>query len=230
MPGGALSLTDLAVIGPAGRIEAFLKQPAGRAAPPVAAAIVCHPHPLFGGTMHNKVVHAAAMALSRAEIPVARFNFRGVGLSEGKYDEGRGEQEDLRAVLGAVTGLMPGAQLLVCGYSFGAWVGLRVGCADPRVAALIGIGLPVGLFSFEYLRACTKPLALIQGDQDRFGPLPLLMGMAAGLPGGARVLPVRGASHGFEGRLEELGRRVSEAIPESLLPSPGPRPASGHPS
>jgi alpha/beta superfamily hydrolase len=120
-----------------------------------------------------------------------------------------------------------GLPLLLCGYSFGAWVGLRVGCGDDRVAALIGIGLPVSLFSFEFLHACTKPLALIQGDQDRFGPLPLLMGMAASLPGGARVLPVRGAAHNFDGRLEELGRRVSEAIPASLTQAAGPGPASG---
>jgi len=214
--GSPLSLTDLDVAGPAGRIEAFLKLPADRSAPYAAAAVVCHPHPLFGGSMHNKVVHAAAMALSRAGMPVARFNFRGVGLSEGAHDAGHGEQDDLRAMLDALSRLFPGTRLLVCGYSFGAWVGLRVGCADDRVAALIGIGLPVSLFGFEFLQGCARPLALIQGDQDRFGPLPLLMAMAASLPGGARVLPVRGATHGFEGRLDELAQRVSEAIPGAL--------------
>jgi uncharacterized protein len=208
--------------GPAGRIECFLKHPEGANAAAGdrtdgAAAVICHPHPLFGGTMHNKVVHAAAEALVRQGIPVLRFNFRGAGHSGGRHDGGKGEQDDLRSVLDHLAGRFPGRPLLVAGYSFGSYVGLRVGCRDGRVTVLIAIGCPVGLFDLGFLRDCRKPLAFIQGDEDSFGPLPLLMTLAAALPGGARVLAVKGTGHGFTGRLEELAARVVEAIPEDLL-------------
>ncbi len=217
-----MSLRTFFLRGPAGRIECLLKRPPG-GAPPSAVCVLCHPHPLFGGTMHNKVVHAAARAVERAGLPVVRFNFRGAGLSEGAHDGGRGERDDLRAVLDGVSDLHPGLPLLLAGYSFGAWVGLRVGCADPRAAGLIGIGLPVSLYDFGFLGACGTPLALVQGDRDPYGPLPLLMALASAVPSGARILPVREAAHGFEGRLEELGRRVREGIPAGLLATePGP--------
>ena len=197
------------VPGPDGRIECMLKRPdapemAGRAATstaPAAAAVICHPHPLFGGTMHNKVVHAAAEAIVGAGLPVLRFNFRGVGGSGGKHDGGRGEQDDLKTVIDYLAGLYPGKPLLVAGYSFGAYV---------------GIGLPVNLVGFGFLRESHKPLTIIQGDQDEFGPLPQVMALAASLPGGARVVVVKGAPHNFAGRLDELARRVAEAIPEEL--------------
>ena len=156
--------------GPAGRIECMLKRPAGGDSP--AAAVVCHPHPLFGGTMHNKVVHAAAEAIVDTGIPVLRFNFRGVGGSGGTHDGGRGEQDDLRSVMDHLTGLYPRRPLLVAGYSFGAFVVLAVGCRDPRARALIGIGIPINLVGFGFLRECRKPLTLIQGDEDAFGPPP----------------------------------------------------------
>ena len=212
------------VPGPDGRIECMLKRPdvpemAGRAATstaPAAAAVICHPHPLFGGTMHNKVVHAAAEAIVGAGLPVLRFNFRGVGGSGGKHDGGRGEQDDLKTVIDYLAGLYPGKPLLVAGYSFGAYVALHVGTRDDRTAALIGIGLPVNLVGFGFLRESHKPLTIIQGDQDEFGPLPQVMALAASLPGGARVVVVKGAPHNFAGRLDELARRVAEAIPEEL--------------
>ncbi len=223
--GGAIMPIETFLIdGPAGRLECLLKTPAGDRRPP-GAALVCHPHPLFGGSMHNKVVHAAALALSSEGLPVLRFNFRGVGMSEGKHDAGPGETGDVRAVLGHLSGLYPGLPLVVAGYSFGAWVGLRAGCDEPRVAGLIGIGMPVGLYDFSYLGSCGRPMAFIQGDQDRFGPLPFLMALAAALPGGARVLPVTGTGHDFAGRLDRLGQRVREAIPETILRPPDPRPA-----
>ena len=216
MPGARIESFD--VRGPAGRLEGLLKRPASGAAP--AAAVVCHPHPLFGGTMHNKVVHAAAEALAGLGLEVARFNFRGVGRSAGRHDGGAGEQDDLRAVLDALEARAQARPLLVAGYSFGAWVGLRVGCTDPRVAALVGIAAPVGLFPFGFLRACGKPLALVQGEADPLAPLGLVLAMAAALPGGARVLPVPGADHSFNGRLDDLSRRVVEAVPAEFLASP----------
>ena len=207
--------------GPAGRIECLLKRPTG--AVQGAAAAICHPHPMFGGTMHNKVVHAAAEALGRAGLPVLRFNFRGVGGSGGEHDAGKGEQDDLRAVLDHLAALYPGAPLLATGYSFGAYVALRTGCVDPRVAALIAIGLPLTLVDFSFLRGCAKPLAIVQGAEDMFGPGPLVMALGASLPGGARVTVIPGAAHGFGGHLEELAERVVEAVPEELRP---PAPAA----
>lgn len=202
---------------PAGRLECFLKRPASLA-PGTAAAVVCHPHPLFGGTMHNKVVHAAAEALAGLGLPVARFNFRGAGRSDGAHDGGRGETDDLRTVLDDLAARFPGAPILAAGYSFGAWVALRVGCADPRVAALIGIAAPVGLYDFRFLRECSVPLALIQGEADPLAPLPLVLALAATLPGGGGVLPIAGAEHGFAHHLDALVDRVVRAVPAHLRP------------
>jgi hypothetical protein len=205
--------------GPAGRIECLLKD---KAALPAGGgvAVVCHPHPLFGGTLHNKVVHTAALALHRLGMPVMRFNFRGAGRSAGAHDAGNGEQDDLRAVLGHLGERYPGHPVLLAGYSFGAYVALRVGCADPRVAALIGIGAPLRLVNFGFLRECRKPLGLIQGEEDRFSPVGLLMTLAALLPGGARVMVIKAAGHGFGGHLEELAERVAAAVPDELRPVP----------
>jgi hypothetical protein len=201
--------------GPAGRLECFLKHPA-REAPGGAAAVVCHPHPLFGGTMHNKVVHAAAEALVDHGLPVLRFNFRGVGRSGGTHDAGRGEQDDLRAALDHLAGRYPGRPLVAAGYSFGAFVALRVGCGDARVAALIGIATPAGVVNLGFLRDCRKPLAFVHGDQDPFAPLGLILTLAAAVPGGARVLAIQGAGHAFADHLDDLAARVAEALPEGM--------------
>lgn len=214
--------------GPAGRIECMLKHPAApnTDSPPAAgAAIVCHPHPLFGGTLHNKVVHSAAETIVRAGIPTLRFNFRGAGGSGGRHDHGRGEQDDLRIVLDDIASRYPGHPVLIGGYSFGAFVGLRVGCGDDRVTALMGIGLPVGLYDFGFLAGCGKPLSIIQGDRDPFGPIGLLMTMAAALPGGCRVLTIPGGDHSFNERLDELADRVMASIPGELLDPADRRPA-----
>jgi alpha/beta superfamily hydrolase len=201
--------------GAAGRIECLHKGlPEGRDA--TAAALVCHPHPLFGGTMHNKVVHAAATAILAAGIPVLRFNFRGAGLSAGRHDGGRGEQEDMVVVLDHLAALYPGLPLLLAGYSFGAYVGMRIGCLDDRIKAMIGIGMPVALYDFGFLRASRKPIAIVQGTRDQFGPLPLLMALAAPIPGGTRILAVKNATHGFTGQLDELSARLTEAIPDEM--------------
>ncbi len=229
MTGVAARIESFFLPGPAGRLECLLRHPAGAdgsggpgaGAPAPGAAVVCHPHPLFGGTMHNKVVHAAAEAIVRRGLPVLRFNFRGAGGSGGRHDGGRGEQDDLRAVLDHLEGRYAGRPILIAGYSFGACVGLRVGYDDARAAALIGIGAPLTLYDFGFLRDCRKPLALIQGAQDPFGPPGLLMTLAAALPGGARVSVIPGAAHGFDGHLEELASRVAEAVPEDLVAPAG---------
>jgi alpha/beta superfamily hydrolase len=154
----------------AGRLEALLN--AGRADAPFAA-LVCHPHPLGGGTLHNKVVYHAMKAFQSFGLPVLRFNFRGAGLSEGAHDEGRGEQDDVRAALDWLDREFH-RPILFAGFSFGAWVGLRVCCGDTRVPGLIALGLPVAAegrsYSYEFLHNCSKPKLFISGARDPYGP------------------------------------------------------------
>src|SRR5271163_597813 len=126
---------NLFLDGPAGRLEAILWSPTAGA--PAMAAVVCHPHPLFGGTMHNKVVYQAAKALQGRGMPVLRFNFRGTSLSEGVHDRGNGEQDDVRVALDYLSSEFPGKPIVVAGFSFGSWVSSRVGCEDERVVAMI---------------------------------------------------------------------------------------------
>jgi alpha/beta superfamily hydrolase len=204
--------------GPAGRLEALVWSVAERAAgarPPLAA-VVCHPHPLFGGTMHNKVVYQTAKTLHRFGLPVLRFNFRGTGLSEGAHDEGRGEQDDVTAALDFLAAEFPGAPLLLAGFSFGSWVGLRAGCKDPRVSELIGLGLPVGNLGnreFSYLEACDKPKLLVSGELDPYGPPEKLEAMAGRFPphvkGRTSIAIISGADHFFAGHLPELNRAIA---------------------
>jgi hypothetical protein len=202
---------SLFLAGPAGRLEASLwtsPQPD----PPIAA-VVCHPHPLFGGTMHNKVVFQAARALHSLGLPVLRFNFRGAGLSEGTHKKGIGEQDDVRAALDYLAEHFPSRPLLVAGFSFGAWVGLQAGCEDSRVVELIGLGLPVNDSAFQYLEGCQKPKLFVQGERDEFGDPARLVAFAMGLPEEARVrttiIIIPGVDHFFSGKLEEAGKAVS---------------------
>jgi alpha/beta superfamily hydrolase len=156
------------VKGPAGRIEAILQGSDDDR--PSRVAVVCHPHPLYGGTMHTKVVHRAAKALEESGHRVVRFNFRGVGLSEGVHDHGPGERDDASVVLDHVRALHPGLPATMAGFSFGSWVALSVGCADPGVDALIGIAPPVNLADFGFLAACPKPKLFIHGTADTIAP------------------------------------------------------------
>jgi hypothetical protein len=157
--------------GPAGRLEALLN-PGSPEAP--FAALVCHPHPLGGGTLHNKVVYHAMKALQGFGLPVLRFNFRGTGLSEGVHDNGQGEQDDVRAALDWLEREF-GRPLLFAGFSFGAYVGLNACCGDPRVAGLIALGLPVHAegrdYRYEFLGECPQPKLFISGSRDPYGPI-----------------------------------------------------------
>jgi alpha/beta superfamily hydrolase len=196
--------------GPAGRLEAMLwtvpeNDPSTS---PSLSAIVCHPHPIFGGTMHNKVVYQAAKALHERGIPVLRFNFRGAGLSEGAHDRGRGEQDDVRAGLTYLATEFPGRPILLAGFSFGAWVGLRVGCEDERVRELIGLGLPVDRSDMSYLLECTKPKLVIQGGNDEFGSRVNLETFFAELPQRKKLVIVEGVDHFFAGKLPEVGAAI----------------------
>ena len=157
------SIRSLTLDGPAGRLEALLKAGAENA---TYAAVVCHPHPLFGGTLHNKVVFHTMKALNSFGFPVLRFNFRGTGLSQGEHDHGNGEVDDVRAALDWLDAEYH-LPVVFAGFSFGAAVGLRAACADVRVRAVIGVGTPVApvaadseeprVYTFDFMRDCAKP-------------------------------------------------------------------------
>jgi hypothetical protein len=194
--------------GPAGRLEALLNS--GRADAPYAA-LVCHPHPAGGGTMHNKVVYHAMKACSSFGLPVLRFNFRGVGLSEGEHDHGHGEQDDVRAALNWLEHQF-GRQLLFAGFSFGSVVGLRACCGDARVKGLIGLGLPVHAagrdYKYGFLPRCTAPKLFLSGDHDRFGPHDALTAVWERAPEPKRLVWIEGADHFFQGTAESPGAKL----------------------
>jgi uncharacterized protein len=194
--------------GPAGHLETILWKPAENARPPLAA-LVCHPHPLFGGTMHNKVIYQAAKALDAVGIPVLRFNFRGAGLSAGVHDRGQGERDDVRAALNFLGSEFPGVPLLLGGFSFGSWVGLRVGCEDSRVSHLIGLGIPVNSTDFSFLRQCDKPKLFVHGSQDEHGDIEKVKVLIPTLAGNNRLAVVEGVDHFFTGKLDQLARAIN---------------------
>ena len=199
-----------------GQLEALLKEPRQGSAKGVA--LVLHPHPLGGGTMHNKVVFRAAAALNDAGLTTLRINFRGVGQSTGEHDEGRGEQDDVRAGLDYLSQSYPGLRTLLCGFSFGARVGLDVGINDPRVAYLIGIGTPLEKYDFSFLTACRKPLLLVHGEHDEFGDVERLRELVADLEKSVpvKLVVVPGAGHFFEDRLDELKRAITDWTTQQL--------------
>lgn len=201
--------------GPAGRLEALLNRGAEDA---THAALVCHPHPLYGGTLHNKVVFHTMKALNAFGFPVLRFNFRGTGLSEGTHDNGYGEGDDVGAALDWLKTEFS-LPLIFAGFSFGAAVGLRAACADDRVKAAIGLGIPVvpadeRAYEFDFLRACHKPKLLVSGARDQFGPREQLDRLAASLPEPKKLVVIEGADHFFEGRLRELREAIEAWIRE----------------
>jgi alpha/beta superfamily hydrolase len=196
--------------GPAGRLEALLQE--GR---PEArfAALVCHPHPRGGGTMHNKVVYRAARTLHGLGLPVLRFNFRGTGLSEGEHDDGRGEREDVRAALDWLTARFD-RPILAAGFSFGAHVGLHVCCGDARVAGFAALGLPVAAegrsYRYEFLSGCTLPKLFVSGGRDQYGPEAELRAIVEAAAPPRELVVVPEADHFFAGRLEQMQSALEE--------------------
>jgi alpha/beta superfamily hydrolase len=193
-----------------GQLEAILKEP--RQGTPKGVALVLHPHPLGGGTMHNKVVFRAAAALNDAGLTVLRINFRGVGQSTGQHDEGRGERDDVRAGLDYLSQQYPGLRITVCGFSFGCRVGLEVAIHDPRVSFLIGIGTPLDKYDFDFLAESRKPLLLVQGENDEFGDVEELRRLVAELETNVpvRLVVIPGAGHFFDDHLDELKRAITD--------------------
>ncbi len=199
--------------GPAGTIEGILQGRGDDDAPRLA--VVCHPHPLGGGTIHTKVVHRAARALELSGHLVLRFNFRGVGASEGVHDHGRGEQEDVRAALDFLLGLQPHRPVTLAGFSFGSWVGLRVGCTSPAVTALVGIAPPANIFDFGFLAHCPKPKLFIHGTADTLVPLDAFEEIYPLIDEPKRLVRIEGASHLLTEDLDALEAEV-RAFGESL--------------
>jgi alpha/beta superfamily hydrolase len=218
MTAHSTSIRSLFLDGPAGRLEALLNSGAENA---THAAVVCHPHPLFGGTLHNKVVFNAMKALNGFGFPVLRFNFRGTGLSEGVHDKGHGEEDDVRAALDWLDREFH-LPLIFCGFSFGTAVGLRVACPDGRVKAVIGLGTPVApvdgrAYEFSCLESCAKPKLLVSGDRDQYGSRAQLEKLTASLPEPKKLVIIEGADHFFEGRLREMRETVENWIREALV-------------
>ncbi len=197
--------------GPAGRLEALLNVGAPDA---THAALVCHPHPMFGGTMHNKVVFNAMKALHGFGYPVLRFNFRGAGLSGGEHDQGRGEVDDVRSALAWLKQEFS-LPIIFAGFSFGAATGLRAACPDPDVAALISIGTPVAaegrLYAFDFLSQCTKPKLFVSGDHDPFASVSDLEAIAARAAPPKQLVIVPG-DHFFAGHLDQMRAAIANWI------------------
>ncbi|MDE3156875.1 MAG: alpha/beta hydrolase [Acidobacteriota bacterium] len=200
--------------GPEGVLEVLLDEPAGlRAdAPPRAAVVLGHPHPLYGGTMHTKGLYQAAKGLSRIGCAVLRFNFRGVGRSDGTFDNGPGEMADFRAALTFMTARYPGVPLWAGGFSFGAWVGLVAGAEDERVSVLIGIAPPIEKYDFTALRESRKPKFFIQGELDEICPTKVLRQFYGQLHEPKELAIIDGANHLFDGQASEVGDAIEELL------------------
>jgi len=201
--------------GPAGRLEALLNQGTEGA---THAALVCHPHPLYGGAFHNKVVFHTMKALNSFGFPVLRFNFRGTGMSHGTHDNGRGEVDDVRAALGWLDTEFH-LPMIFAGFSFGAAIGLRAACPDVRVESLIGLGLPLlptdeRSYDLDFLHTCNKPKLLVSGTRDQFGPKARLEQLAQSLPEPKKLVLIEAADHFFEGRLKELRETIETWVRE----------------
>ena len=199
----AKPLRHVDLYGSAGRLEALyreLQDPAG-------IAVVCHPHPLGGGTLHNKVVFRAARGLESANVATLRFNFRGAGLSGGKHDEGEGEQDDVTAAIEWAKKKHPGIKLFVGGFSFGAWVSSRVACETPEVDAMFLIGTPVNKYDFGHLLHCERPMLFVHGTQDEHGDVGKLETLVQNVRNAETVI-ITGADHFFTKQLEMLEEAI----------------------
>jgi uncharacterized protein len=210
------SIRSLFVPGPAGRLEALLNAGSPDA---THAAIVCHPHPLYGGTLHNKVVFHAMKALNHFGFPVLRFNFRGTGLSEGDHDNGIAEVDDVRAALAWLETEFT-LPVIFAGFSFGAAVGLRAAYDDDRVRALIALGLPAvpvenRVYDFEFLRACAKPKLFVSGSRDQFGPPGKLEALVNTFADPKKLVRIEAGDHFFEGRLREMRETIEMWVKET---------------
>ena len=190
-------------------LEGLLSVPAQA---PRIGAVVCHPHPLYGGEMHNNIVSALVDAFRSAGIATLRFNFRGVGNSEGEHDEGNAEVDDVKAAVTCLLSRQAVTTVVVAGYSFGSMVGLRAGTDDSRVHKLIGVALPIGMRDASFLLNANKPKLLISGNHDNYSPIPGLQDLVAKLPDPKSLVIVDGADHFFWGLESQVAKAAVEFL------------------
>ncbi len=201
-----MSFVDLSA--PHGLLEALF----WRVESPRAAAVVCHPHPLGGGTMHNNVTYRLAQAFRDAGVSALRFNFRGVGRSTGQYDEGRGEVDDAQAALDWLEGQHPGVPLYAAGFSFGSRVALKLAARDGRVAKVMAVGMAVSMFDFDFVTALDKPKAFVHAEHDEYGTLEDVRRLVERCSEPKRLFVVPDSTHLATGRLEAFSSVAAQAV------------------
>ena len=211
MPAHGVRLQHLTLTGPAGDLEAVLQEREDFAHPVVA--VVCHPHPLYGGTHHNKVAHRIASTLLDLGVAVLRFNFRGVGKSAGRFDHGHGELEDARAMLGWMEQRHPRARRWAAGFSFGSWVAARLAASEPGIERLILVAPPVATQDFSSMRECATAKLVLQGTADDICPLARLEEHFPVWAEPKKLVLIPGASHFFDRQLLPLADAMREALP-----------------
>ncbi len=198
-----------------GQLEAILKEPDGEIR---GVALVCHPHPLGGGTMHNKVVYRAAAGLLEAGLVTLRFNFRGVGASDGEHDDGDGEKTDVRDALNYLTENYPNQPITLAGFSFGSRVGTEVALDDDRIVRIISIGTAVDKYDFSYMKNCRKPILFVHGDNDEFGSienLNVLVSMVAENTD-TKLVVFKNCGHFFDEHLTQLKNAIHDWVLEKM--------------
>ena len=206
-----IGVINVDISGPAGLLEGLINAKTG--AEPRAIAVLAHPLPTAGGTMHTKGVFHAAKALARIDVPVLRFNFRGVGRSAGSFSDGVGEQDDLRAALAFMTARYPGVKRVWCGgMSFGSWIAMTVGAADARVTALIGIACPVNKYDYSSVVAAGKPTFLVHGERDELIPVKDVRKFYALLSEPKELVVIDAADHLFDGKVSEVGDAIEDLL------------------
>jgi alpha/beta superfamily hydrolase len=209
-------IRKLFIEGPAGRLEAARRT----AESPRAAIVLAHPHPLYGGTLHNPVIFHSDRELNRAGYATLRFNFRGVEGSEGTHDEGNGEVGDVAAAASWIRALNPGAPLVLVGYSFGSRCAVSHALADPTVAAVVAIGFPIRIWPFHDIETLGRPFAAVQGTKDEFGPIDEVEAVLRRMSPPGILYKVEGATHLFPGRAPEAAAQVVRAVESVVTPHP----------
>ncbi len=203
--------------GPAGKLE-LISETADPAAARRGVAVICHPHPLQGGTMHNKVVTMVERALRESGLDTVRFNFRGTGNSEGSYDEGRGEGDDLAAVVAWVRRVRDGDAIWLAGFSFGSYVSIAQAAAL-RADALVSIAPPVGRWEFETIALPDCPWLIVQGEEDEVVEPQAVFDWVDALPQRPELVRMPETSHFFHRRLMDLRGAIKHAVRSWLPPA-----------
>jgi alpha/beta superfamily hydrolase len=202
-------IESLFVAGPAGKLESLLEEPEDQS--PREAVLVCHPHPQYGGTMHNKVVYRIARAMRHAGFVVLRFNYRGVNLSEGKYADGIGEIDDAHAALDVLRSRYPDLPFSLAGFSFGSRIILKMGCEPVGASRLIAVGFPAAQETSRELGRCGVPRIFIQSANDQFGPRAAMEAYFETLEQPKQLVWVEARDHFFAGGLDEFEEEVGQA-------------------